>query len=106
MAITVRAAPERSRFEILLDEDVVGFAVYHVEDGRAAIPHTEIRPDLSGRGLGTALVGQVLDAARADGHLVLPYCSFVSSFIRDNPEYLDLVPVDERDSFGCERVPE
>ncbi len=106
MAITVRAAPERSRFEIVLDDDVVGFAVYHVEDGRAAIPHTEVRPDLGGRGLGTELVRQVLDSARADGHLVLPYCSFVSSFIRDNPHYLDLVPAEERESFGCVPVPE
>lgn len=100
MAVTVREAPERSRFEVLVDGHVVGFAVFHLEDGRAAIPHTEVDRLHGGRGFGTELIRTMLDLARDRDQQVLPYCPFVSAVIRKNPQYLDLVPVEERHGFG------
>jgi len=100
MAVSVREVADRRRFEVLVDDEVVGFAVFHVEDGRAAIPHTEVDPDHGGQGLATELVRTVLDSARDRGQQVLPYCPFVSSFIRKHPQYVDLVPVEERPAFG------
>ena len=104
MGISVREAPERSRFEVLVDGEVVGFAVYAVEEGRAAMPHTEVDPVHGARGVGTELVRCVLDSARERGQQVLPYCPFVSAFIHKRPEYLDLVPESERDRFGLHAV--
>ncbi|MBA2739341.1 MAG: N-acetyltransferase [Nocardioidaceae bacterium] len=99
-AVNVREAPERKRFEILVDGEVVGFAVYHLEDGRAAIPHTEVDPAHGGQGLASELVHTVLEAARQHEHQVLPYCPFVSAYIRKHTEYIGLVPAAERASFG------
>lgn len=99
MTVTVREAAERRRFEVLVDDEVVGFAVYHLEDGRAAIPHTEVDPAHGGRGLATALIHDVLESASDRGQQVLPYCPFVSAYIRKNPQYARLVPTEERAGF-------
>lgn len=105
MAISVREAPEHSRFEVLVDGEVVGFAVYHLADGRGAIPHTEVDPAHGGQGLASELVRTVLETARDRGQHVLPYCPFVSAYIRRNPKYVELVPADERAAFGLPADP-
>lgn len=104
--VSVREARQRSRFEVLVDDEVVGFVVYHEEDGRVAFPHTEVEPQHEGNGLGSELVRVALDTARARGQQVLPYCRFVSSYIAKNPDYLDLVPDHERATFGLATVPD
>jgi uncharacterized protein len=102
MDTTVVDVPERGRFEITFDGRVVGLASYHVDNGTMTLPHTEIDPSMGGRGLGTALVAGVLDAARERNLHVLPYCSFVRHYIEQHPEYLDLVAESDRDRFGLE----
>jgi uncharacterized protein len=100
MDTTVVDVPERGRFEIRLDERVVGLASYHVEHGTMTLPHTEVDPSLGGRGLGTALVAAVLEAARERGLHVLPYCSFVRRYIQQHPDTIDLVAEGDREHFG------
>ena len=92
--------PEKGRFEVRLDERVVGLASYHVDGGTMTLPHTEVEPSVGGQGIGTALVSGVLDAARERGLTVLPYCSFVRHYIQQHPETLDLVATDDRPHFG------
>ncbi|CAN5884681.1 GNAT family N-acetyltransferase [soil metagenome] len=104
MAVSVREAPERKRFEVLIDGEVVGFAVYHLEDGRGAIPHTEVDPAHGGQGLATELIHTVLEQALQREQQVLPYCPFVAAYIREHTEYVGLVPVAERDAFGLSAV--
>ena len=104
MATEVRDAPERERFELLVDGEVRGFTEYHPRAGRIAFVHTEIDAELEGRGLASELIGQALDAARSRGLAVLPFCPFVRSFIERHGEYLDLVPAGERERFGLEEV--
>ena len=100
MDITVVDVPERGRFEIRDGDRVVGLASYHVEGDVMTLPHTEVDPAMSGRGLGTRLVGGVLAAARERGLHVLPYCSFVRKYLVDHPEELDLVIEADRPTFG------
>jgi uncharacterized protein len=100
MNATVVDVPERGRFEIRVDDKVVGLASYHVDNGTMTLPHTEIDPAVGGRGLGTMLVAAVLDAARDRGVHVLPYCSFVRRYIQQHPELVDLVAEADREHFG------
>ncbi len=100
MDTTVVDVPERGRFEIRMGERVVGLASYHVDDGTMTLPHTEVDPGVSGRGLGTTLVAGVLAAARERGLHVLPYCSFVRYYIQTHPETADLVTEADREHFG------
>ena len=102
MSTTVVDVPERGRFEIRVDDKVVGLASYHVDNGTMTLPHTEIDPAMGGRGLGTTLVAAVLDAARERGLHVLPYCSFIRRYIQQHPEEMDLVAEDDRPHFGLE----
>ncbi|MGY1615693.1 GNAT family N-acetyltransferase [Geodermatophilus sp. SYSU D00691] len=102
METSVVDVPERGRFEIRLGDRVVGLASYHVENGTMTLPHTEVDPAMGGRGLGTALVAGVLEAARERGLHVLPYCSFVRRYIQQHPETVDLVAEDDRPHFGLE----
>ncbi len=100
MDATVVDVPERGRFEIRVDDKVVGLASYHVDKGTMTLPHTEVDPSMGGRGLGTTLVAAVLDAARERGLHVLPYCSFVRRYIQQHPELVDLVAEADRQHFG------
>jgi len=87
----VRDAPERSRYEIERDGEVVGFAAYRLDGNVMALPHVEVRPDLRGGEIGSQLVQETLDDARARGLTVRPLCPFVAAFLRRHPEYQDLV---------------
>ena len=100
MDTTVVDVPERGRFEIRVDDQLVGLASYHVDNGVMTLPHTEVDPSMGGRGLGTMLVSAVLDAARERGLHVLPYCSFVRRYIQQHPELIDLVSEQDRPHFG------
>ena len=97
--------PEKGRFEVRLDDRVVGLASYHVDGGTMTLPHTEVDPSVGGRGIGTVLVAGVLDAARERGLHVLPYCSFVRHYIEQHPETVDLVAADDRSRFGLQTAP-
>ena len=97
--------PERGRFEVRLDDRVVGLASYHVDGGTMTRPHTAVDPSVGGQGIGTVLVSAVLDAARDRGLHVLPYCSFVRHYIQQHPETTDLVAVEDRGRFGLEPAP-
>jgi uncharacterized protein len=52
---------------------------------------SEVPPALGGRGVGSALVRGVLEAARARGLKVVPKCPFVSAFMGRHPEFNDLL---------------
>ena len=100
METSVVDVPDRGRFEIRVDDRVVGLASYHVDNGTMTLPHTEVDPSMGGRGLGTTLVAGVLDAARERGLHVLPYCSFVRRHIEQHPDLVDLVAEADREHFG------
>ncbi|GIH77805.1 GNAT family N-acetyltransferase [Planobispora longispora] len=92
--------PEAGRFEILLDGRKAGFAEYRRKGAKLSLTHTEIDPAFEGRGLGSALARGALDAARAGGLSVLPFCPFIRGYIERHPGYLDLVPADQRARFS------
>ncbi len=97
--IEVRDAPARRRFEIVVDGDVAGFALYREHGDRIAFTHTEVSDRYEGRGLAARLVASALDEVRARSKSVLPYCPYVRRYISRHPEYVDLVPLDVRAEF-------
>ena len=89
--ILVRDAPDRSRFEIVVDGTVAGFSEYHSRPGRIVFTHTEVGEAYQGRGLAGRLIRAALDASRRKGLEVTPRCPYVADFIRRHQDYLDLV---------------
>jgi predicted GNAT family acetyltransferase len=80
----------RSRYELRLGDELVGFITYEPQTDAVALIHTEVDPSVQGRGLGTRLVSGALDDIRARGLSVVPICPFVVSYLRRHPEYADL----------------
>ena len=78
------------RFELDLDGHTA-FATYRQGDGVVSIFHTEVPREVNGKGHGSDLVRGTLDLIRERGLKVRPMCSFVRFFIRQHPEYTDLL---------------
>ena len=91
MAAEVRDNPDQHRYEMHLDDVLVGFVVYRQSDGARVLVHAEIQPEYEGRGLGSTLARGALDDVRARGLGVVPSCPFIAAYIRRHPEYADLV---------------
>jgi uncharacterized protein len=83
-------APERRRFEARLGTEMVGFSQYKLVDDTITFLHTEINPDMEGRGFGSRLAAGVLDDARSRGLSIVVSCPFISAYVRrhraDYPE--------------------
>jgi predicted GNAT family acetyltransferase len=53
--------------------------------------HTEVPPELGGKGIGSKLVKGALDQVRAEGLKVIARCPFVKAYIDKHAEFADLV---------------
>lgn len=93
---TVRHLPEESRYEYVLDGEVVGVADYRLCGADVVMHHTMTVPERRGEGIAGQLVAGVLDDARARGRHVVPTCWFVAMFIDAHAEYHDLLPEGQR----------
>lgn len=91
MTHTVTRNDERSRYELVVDGDVVGIADFEVDGSVLVLPHTEIDRSRRGQGLGAVLVGGLLDDVRARGERVVPTCWYVREYIDLHPETVDLL---------------
>jgi len=80
-----------SRFEVLVDGKVAGFAQYRLRPTSIVFTHTEVLPGYQGKGLAATLIGQALDMSRDTGLEVVPSCPYVAKYIAEHPEYADLV---------------
>jgi predicted GNAT family acetyltransferase len=88
MTITNNTGLER--FELHLDGHMAVLEYQQYPD-KIVFTHTEVPPQWSGRGHGSELVKSALDYARDEGLRVVPRCSFVANYIKEHPEYQDLV---------------
>jgi len=90
-SVTVIDKPDEGRYEALVDGAVAGSAFYHLTPGRIVFLHTEVDPAYEGHGVGSRLAREALDDARSKGLRVVPRCPFIARYIREHPEYQDLV---------------
>lgn len=78
------------RFELTVDGHIAK-SYYEIADGVITFKHTEVPPELGGKGIGSKLIKGALDQVRADGLKVIPQCPFVQAWIGKHPEYADLL---------------
>ncbi len=79
---------------------MLGFVEYRAGGDSLIIAHTEIDAGHEGEGLGSALVGGMLDQLRAAGRTVIPLCPFTAAYISRHPDYVDVVDPSFRGRFG------
>jgi uncharacterized protein len=87
----VKDNPESARYEVLLDDDVVGFIAYRRTGDVVSMTHAEVDSEHEGHGIGSALAQGALDDVRARGLQVEPRCPFVADYIERHPAYADIV---------------
>jgi uncharacterized protein len=78
------------RFELVVEGHLAA-AYYKLEGNVVTLIHTEVPPELGGKGVGATLVQGALDQVRAEGLKVVPACPFVKAWIGKHPEYKDLL---------------
>lgn len=87
---SIRDNKEAGRYEYDV-EGGIAFANYHMSPGVVTVNYTEVPRALRGRGIGAKLSAAVLNHIRVEGLKVIPRCGYFAGFIRDHPEYHDLV---------------
>jgi uncharacterized protein len=80
----------QQRYELEV-EGRIAATYYSVADGVITFIHTEVPPELGGKGIGSKLIKGALDQVRADGLKVIAQCPFVKAFIEKHPDYQDLL---------------
>jgi predicted GNAT family acetyltransferase len=80
----------KHRYELAVDGHIAA-TCYEIADGVITFVHTEVPPELGGKGIGSRLIKGALDQVRADGLKVIAQCPFVKAFIEKNAAYQDLL---------------
>lgn len=80
----------RNRFELDVD-GTIAFVTYRKSPGAITLVHTEVPPELGGRGVGSKLGRTTLDAVRAQGGKLSVECDFIRNFMTKHGEYNDLL---------------
>ena len=86
----VRNNVELNRFELDIDGHLA-VANYSKLGNVITFTHTEVPPELAGKGVGSALAQGALEIVRAQKLEVVAQCPFISSFISKHPEFSDLL---------------
>jgi len=98
----IRHNQANNRFEAG-ERGSAGFLAYTLAGKEMALTHTEVRLELEGRGIGTALVKTALDFAREQQLGVIPQCSFVAAYIQRHQQYLDLLRPEDQERLQRKR---
>ena len=85
MDIEIRHNTSARRFEATVNR-LLARCDYRMRGGTMMLVHTEVPPQLEGRGIASQLVQAAFDYAKDNGFDVLPVCSFVSAWARRHPE--------------------
>jgi predicted GNAT family acetyltransferase len=78
------------RYELVVEGHLAA-TYYSLADGVITFIHTEVPPELGGKGIGSKLIRGALDQVRAEGLKVVAQCPFVKAFIDKNAAYQDLL---------------
>ncbi len=85
--ITIERNDEQRRYELRLDGELAGYAVFRMNPGRITFTHTVVQPEFEGKGLGSRLARFALDDAVARELTIVPVCPFITSYLQQHPEY-------------------
>lgn len=83
------------RFEAALGKTIAKID-YAQSNGRLNLLHTEVPAEDQGQGIGSELAKAALEYALAEQLQVVPTCPFITTYIKDHPEYLEMVAPEYR----------
>jgi uncharacterized protein len=80
----------KKQYEFHIDGDLARIE-YIKAQGQIFLTHTEVPEKFEGKGVGSALIKQVLEDIQQKGLQLVPLCPFVSAYINRHPEYNVLI---------------
>jgi predicted GNAT family acetyltransferase len=83
--------PDDRFYELLVDGQFGGLAVYEAAGNRYVFTHTFIAAGYRGRGMSQVLLRGVLEDIQARHLTMTNYCPVLDRFIARNPEYTALI---------------
>lgn len=81
---------EKKRYEFKLPEHSPHIEYIRTKD-KIYLTHTEVPVALEGQGIGTELVKQALQDVKDKDLTLVPLCPFVAHYIKEHPEWKELV---------------
>ena len=90
MAEDFRDNEAGERFELDV-EGHAAFVTYRKSPGAITLVHTEVPPELGGKGVGSKLARATLDAVRTQARKLTVECDFIRNFMSKHSEYNDLL---------------
>jgi hypothetical protein len=90
MSDMVNDNPAHHRYQLEVDGHIAA-TYYEIADGVITFIHTEVPPQLGGKGIGSKLIKGALDQVRARGLKVIAQCPFVKAYIEKHPDYANLL---------------
>lgn len=88
----------RHRFKLITEGKVSFIAFQQPDDHTLALTHTEVHPDLEGKGIGSMLVKQVLEYVEGHNQKIVPLCPFIAVYIKRHPDWQRVVSSDYNES--------
>ena len=90
----VRDNPDRQRYELVINDEIVSIADYRVDGDSVVVPHVETNPAHRGQGNADRLMAGMLDDLRATERTIMPLCPFAADYIDQHPDQQDLLTID------------
>ncbi len=81
---------EANRYEFCIAGYLARSEYIRTKD-KVFLTHTEVAPELEGRGIGAALTEAVLKDIESKGLMLIPLCPYVAGYLKRHPEWRKLV---------------
>src|ERR1700733_10570995 len=81
----------RDRFEVLVDDEVIGWQPYRRYKNHIVLMGTQIDPQWRGGGVSSVLIDGVLELIASASRTVVPRCKLTGDYIFRHPQYRNLV---------------
>jgi predicted GNAT family acetyltransferase len=91
MDAKVRENRQLRRFELPISHGLVAAAYYRLEGNSIVLFHTEVPSEFAGLGIGSRLARDIFDLLRASGRKAVLRCPFMSRFLANHLDYLDVI---------------
>ena len=91
MDFEVKRDDPRHRYHAEIDGHQAEIRFAPAGDHVLDFQHTQVAPELRGRGVADVLVRHALEDVRSRGERIIPTCPFVKAFLARHPEFRSLV---------------
>ncbi|KAA9331770.1 GNAT family N-acetyltransferase [Adhaeribacter soli] len=89
--ISFRNSEEDSQFQVHTQGSQGMIEYEKLGEKHLDLYHTEVDPELEGKGVARVLVQRALEYCRQQNYQVTPTCTYVAAYIKRHPEFQDLV---------------